>query len=84
MMPTFTFKKRARVYSGLFASLAFVVLAIWGWDLPASTAGIFLLLCLIFLLGLAALAALLAWVIHKVKELHARNTMPNDESDAFK
>lgn len=64
----FTFKKRTRIYSSLFASLAFIALAVWGWDLPVETVAVFLVLCLGFLLLIIACAALLAWMLHALKK----------------
>ncbi len=55
--------------ASLIASMAFICLAIWGWGLPVRTALGFLLICLIFLLLIVAFAALLGWLIGKVRRL---------------
>ncbi len=63
------FKTRSRVLASLIASMAFICLAIWGWGLPVSTVLVFLLICLFFLLLIVAFAALLGWLIGKMRRL---------------
>lgn len=63
------FKQRSRVLASLIASLAFICLAIWGWGLPVSTALGFLLICVTFLLLIVLLAAVLGWIIGKMRRM---------------
>lgn len=72
-----TFKKRSRILASMIASLAFIGLAIWGFDLPVSTILLFLLICLFFLLLIVAFAALLGWAIGRMRRLY------DDHSDTL-
>ncbi len=56
----FAFRKRkpaAALSTAMLASLAFVALAIWGWNLPLSKAGEFLLIAVVLVVALVLLAA---------------------------
>lgn len=57
----------------LFASLAFIALAVWGWHLPLEKVFQFLLICLVLVVVLIAAAALLMAVIQLVKRWIGRD-----------
>lgn len=66
----FRIKKRARLLSSMIASAAFIGLAIYGWGLPISTALAFLVICMVFLLGIVALALVSGWLLRLVRQRH--------------
>lgn len=51
----------------LLASLAFIALAVWGWNLPLGTVFQFLLICLVLIVVLIAAAALLVFLFQLIK-----------------
>lgn len=57
----------------LLASLAFIALAMWGWDLPAQTVLTFLWICLVLVLVVIAAAALLLAIIKLPQYWRDRN-----------
>lgn len=51
----------------LIAGFSFLMLAVYGWGLEWKELGSYLLVILIFLGGLIGLAALLGWLLNKVR-----------------
>jgi predicted lysophospholipase L1 biosynthesis ABC-type transport system permease subunit len=64
----FRIKSRARFMASMCASAAFIGLAIYGWDLPISTAAAFLALCVLFLMGIVGLAVMSGWLLGKLRQ----------------
>lgn len=56
----------------MVAGLAFIALAIYGWDLPVAKAGQFLLITLILVSVLVAAAFLAVWLWNTVKAFFNR------------
>lgn len=65
----FGFKRRSVLITSLLACLAFVCMAIVGWDLPVDLAVQFLILCVVLLLSIIAAAFLTVWLIQWLKRL---------------
>lgn len=65
-MVRFKLNKSARLKASLIACAGFLVLAVWGWDLPVATLLMFLLISLGGLLIILALAALSAFILRKI------------------
>lgn len=63
----FRIKKRARLWGSMTASAAFIGLAIYGWGLSVSTALAFLAICVLFLLGIIAVALISGGLLRLVR-----------------
>lgn len=74
-MVRFKLNKSARLKASLIACAGFLVLAVWGWDLPVVTLLMFFLISVAGLLIILALAALAAWLLRKF----FRRQEPEDE-----
>ncbi len=61
-------KNRSVVTTSLLAGGAFVALAVWGWDLPLSTVGQFLLISLVCLVAIILVAAVGVGTVVAVKK----------------
>lgn len=59
----------------LIAGFSFLMLAVYGWGLDWEDLGGYLLVILIFLVGLIGLAALLGWLLRKFMS-RGENTYP--------
>lgn len=66
-MIKFRIRSRSRLWLNLAASAAFIALAIYGWDLPAETAIVFLVLCVLFLVGIIALGFVAGWLLRRFR-----------------
>ena len=59
-------KRRRSFITSVLACIAFIAAAIWSWDLPISDVASYLVLMLVFLVGIVAVAlgfgALLNWL----------------------
>lgn len=66
-MIRFKIKKRSRFTASMVACGCFIALAIWGWDLPVSTALSFFLICLTALALIIGIAAGLGWLLFKLR-----------------
>ena len=64
----FRINKRARLWTSLAASAAFIALAIYGWELPIATAAAFLAICGFFLVAIIGLAILGGWLLRLVRQ----------------
>jgi len=65
----FGFKRRSVLITSLLACLAFVCMAIVGWDLPVDLAVKFLVLSVALLLSIIVAAFVTVWVIQRLKRL---------------
>lgn len=63
----FRIRGRSRLWLNLVASGAFIVLAIYGWDLPVETAIVFLVICVLSLLAIIGLGVLAGWVLRRLR-----------------
>ncbi|MEJ2416773.1 MAG: hypothetical protein P8Y45_07550 [Exilibacterium sp.] len=61
-------KNRSVVTTSLLAGGSFVALAVWGWDLPLSTVGQFLLISLVCLVAIILVAAVGVGTVVAVKK----------------
>lgn len=66
-MIKFRIRSRSRLWLNLAASAAFIALAIYGWDLPVETAIVFLVLCVLFLVGIIALGLVAGWLLRRFR-----------------
>lgn len=64
----------------LIAGFSFLMLAVYGWGLDWEDLGGYLLVILIFLVGLIGFAALLGWLLRKWKG-RSENTYPATRAD---
>lgn len=64
---TFNINKRSRLISSMLASVCIIALAIWGWDLPATTVLVFFAICFGFLVVIVAVAAIFGWLLGKMR-----------------
>ncbi len=63
----FKVDKRARFTSSMVAGVAIIALAVWGWGLPITTVVTFFVICLGFLVVIIGVAALLGYVIKRLR-----------------
>ena len=63
----FRFSKKTRFLSHMLASVAFIGLFIWGWDLSVDDAALYLLICVACVLGLVAVAAVLGYLLRLIR-----------------
>lgn len=60
-------KQRSALGVSLLGSLAFIALAIWGWDLPLEKAFSFFLISAILMMVVMIAAFCCAWLLSKLK-----------------
>lgn len=60
-------KQRSALGVSLLGSLAFIALAIWGWDLPLEKAFSFFLISAILMMVIMIAAYFSAWLLSKLK-----------------
>ncbi len=65
----------------LIAGFSFLMLAVYGWGLDWEDLGGYLLVILIFLVGLIGLAALLGWLLRKLMS-RGENVHPSTKEEA--
>ena len=63
----FKIKKKTRMLGHLAGSLLFIMLAVYGWELPVEKVVLYLVLCLIFLVVIVGVAALLGWLLARLR-----------------
>jgi len=59
----FKLKRRSSVMAGVFAGLAFLALAVFGWDVPAQRVASYFVITLLFLALIVIGAALIALIM---------------------
>lgn len=64
----------------LLAGICFLFLAVYGWGISWGELGGYLLVLLVLLVAVVTVAALLGWLIHKIKSSGAKSR-PRDKDD---
>ncbi len=64
----FKINKRARFNTSMLAGACIIALAVWGWGLPITTVFIFFGICFGFLALIVGLAALIGWVLSRLRK----------------
>jgi hypothetical protein len=75
------FLKHRGLGINLIAGFSFLMLAVYGWGLDWEDLGGYLLVILIFLVGLIGLAALLGWLLRKLMS-RGENIYPSTTTKA--
>lgn len=67
------FKKRSTVFVGVASGLAFLALAVWGWQVPPEKVGSFFLISFLFLMLIVIAAMILGLVLILFRKLTKNN-----------
>lgn len=67
----------------MLASASFLMLAVWGWELPVETVIQFFVFCLGFLLVIVAAAALAGGGFRMLSHFRQKSRTENSDEDAF-
>ena len=61
-------KQKSALGVSLLACLAFIALAVWGWDLPLEAAFSYLLISIVLMMAIMVMAFISAWLLSLLRD----------------